>query len=632
MIPIDDHTVVAENFGDLSSILTANNQYTYVYLGVDINMTSGIRLHNDRTLLVIDGEYPQGSGTIQTLTDASGNLGMIYKNNVSPLDITFQNVTIAGRNYYGMPRIDKGNENVSVTYRNVTYTGPQITWHWSGTTRYIDCDITILDTGYSNMNEVAEARWVEIGGKTVIRHNNGSASYSVFNFLDTNASLTILEDAEVEISTYNDFFEESSPPRFIIEPRASFTLTTRRGISRSASNTVSSFLVDEDASFRYIQESNAGENASLYIDGAFTVNVGARVYMQADYASTSDSRRLIQFTNSSGRGLYLNSPKSFVLYNQGQGKAINFSSSTVKTPFTFFCGQVNYWLDARLFPTAGTFDDPPLYQWHSPNWNLFEIRGAATSSLTSDLTSTLATPFLPDLPNLQLHNARVLSVGDLPLTVDPMLNIDSSINGRTDPGANVKVEYIDESGAHIFTGTADSDGYFSIPTPEPIPLGTKARVSSNVPFLITWREISTQEVGRLSIEEAPALIRFTPPLISQTPRILGREVNEHILVKDARAQRTEWELLATIDGPMRAASGHELANAVVFVPEHGAFAAMIPLSVGATIPVYIGGPGVEDTSVVWDDDMGILMHLNAPIHLGEEYTVNVTWTVRPMEP
>lgn len=38
METIDTNTVMADNFSDLSSVLTANSEYTYMYLGTDFGM------------------------------------------------------------------------------------------------------------------------------------------------------------------------------------------------------------------------------------------------------------------------------------------------------------------------------------------------------------------------------------------------------------------------------------------------------------------------------------------------------------------------------------------------------------------------------------------------------------------
>ncbi len=78
-----------------------------------------------------------------------------------------------GKNYYGLIYVSEGSahQNVIVTYENITYNGPQITYHPSGLSIYHNLIINIIDSTACVANEVAEAGSIQIGGKTTIIHN-----------------------------------------------------------------------------------------------------------------------------------------------------------------------------------------------------------------------------------------------------------------------------------------------------------------------------------------------------------------------------------------------------------------------------------------------------------------------------
>lgn len=102
---------------------------------------------------------------------------------------------IVGYNYYGMIYLPENSsyKNIIVEYNNITYVGPQISFHPTGITRFIDFDITIEDNDLTVGNEVAECNKIEIGGNSTILHN--SKPNSAFWFHNNGCYLKILSNA-----------------------------------------------------------------------------------------------------------------------------------------------------------------------------------------------------------------------------------------------------------------------------------------------------------------------------------------------------------------------------------------------------------------------------------------------------
>ena len=180
-------------------MLEGENNYTTIYFGNDITLTTGISISSSKTSVIIDGAYV---GIIHTFTDkksASTSDTIMIK---SPLikNVIVQNMNVIGYNYYGVICVTETNlyKDTVVEYNNVTYKGPQISFHPYGLTRFINCEITIEDN-YNAGNEVAECNKIEIGGITNITHK--STGNSSFWFRNSNPSFTILASSTVNFTS-----------------------------------------------------------------------------------------------------------------------------------------------------------------------------------------------------------------------------------------------------------------------------------------------------------------------------------------------------------------------------------------------------------------------------------------------
>ena len=424
MININDTTVAVETSAELKSVLEGNNNITLIYLANDITLAQGITILASKSNITIDGLYPtDGTGTIHTYTDmnSAGSGDTIGVRSASSIHVTVQNLNVVGKNYYGLIYVSEASshQDVVVTYKNITYNGPQITFHPSGLSIYQNLNINIIDSTACVANEVAEAGQLQIGGNTTITHNSTGNSAFWFRGYSGSPYLEILEGANVSITTSRDIVYTASYINLIINKNASFSITTKYGFFRDNGHQASSILVDENSSFSVIQTQTNGNYAMLSCRGMFTVNKGASLYLQANY---QNSAPLILF-NTTSSGFNITNPKSIILYNK-TNSCLSFANTST---FNIECGKLDYWLTSPNLISTGVIENNPLYSWYKSNDENLNIVATVTSSKTTVTSNNLTTTELEKLPALSLltfqtaKTLRIIEAGNLELRNAPSI-------------------------------------------------------------------------------------------------------------------------------------------------------------------------------------------------------------------
>ena len=471
----NETSVVVNNYNEIAAAITSSDDYLTIYLNADIEITSRITFPPTKTNLTIKGTYTneQGITTRHTLTDmnsASITNSIYIASAASEINVTLCNVDIVGKNYYGLVAVEAVNSTkaVTLTYQNVNYTGPQISYNRQGMVRYIDSNITIkTSSGYASpSNELAEVNKVEIGGKTTIHHT--STGNAMFWLTYANPSFKILENADVSITSesretlYCDY-----SPDIVIGKGANVTINTPRGMfyDTGSSQLAKSFLIDENANLKVTQTAVKSGVGTIRCSGDFIVSNGASLYI----ANTlSSSAPLIQMTSTAT--VKFENPKSVVLYNKN-GNLIKWTSGTGKVNIN--SQVVNYWLSAKDFPDAGTLSDTPLYIWTKLDESNVEIDASTSTSSTTSVTTNMTSSDSQTPPSLQtfnLQNVRVLSMGQLSLKTNPISDASINITGTTNPSLNLKAEFLLDSVMRSVEGTSDTSGSFSLTLPELLPI------------------------------------------------------------------------------------------------------------------------------------------------------------------
>lgn len=422
MININDTTVAVETSAELKSVLEGSNNITLIYLAQDITLAQGISILASKTEVTIDGLYPtDGTGTIHTYTDmnSAGNADTIGVRSASSIHITVQNLNVVGKNYYGLIYVSENSnhQNVVVTYKNITYNGPQITFHPSGLSIYQNLIINIIDSTACVANEVAEAGQIQIGGNTTITHNSVGNSAFWLRGYSGSPYLEILKDANVSITTTRDIIYSSNYVQLSIYENANFSVKTKYGFFRDNGHQASSILVDKNSSFSVIQTQTNGSNATISCRGDFTVNENAVLYLEANY---QNSAPLILFNTSSSK-FNITNPKSIILYNNSYN-CVSFSNTTI---FNIDCGKIDYWLTSPTLVSTGILENNPLYSWYKSNDENISIVASVTSSKTTITSNNLSEAEAQSLPSLSLltfqtaKTLRFLDFGNLELRDAP---------------------------------------------------------------------------------------------------------------------------------------------------------------------------------------------------------------------
>lgn len=594
-------------------------------------MTARINFPTTKTDLTINGTYTneQGVTTRHTLTDmnSSSITDTIYISSaISETNVTLCNMDIVGKNYYGIVAVEavSSTKVVTLTYKNVNYVGPQISYNRQGTVKYIDSDIKINNlAGYASpSNELAEANRVEIGGKTTIHHT--STGNAVFWFTYSNPYFKILENADVSItSDSRETFYCDYSPEIIIGSGANVTINTPRGMfyDTGSSQLAKSFLIDKSANLKITQTAVKSGVGTIRCSGNFTVSDNASLYIANTLTSSAP---LIQMAGS-GTVTFEN-PKSVVLYNKN-GNLIRRTSGTGNVNIN--SQVVNYWLSAKDFLDAGTLSDIPLYIWTKFDESNVEINASASTSSTTSVTTNMTTSDSENPPSLEtfnLQNVRVLSMGKLFLKTNTISDVALSIKGTTNTSSNVKAEFLVSSVTNSISGSSNDSGYFSLSLQEPIESGTSVKIIANDNFKNRSENVVVVHEGTLKFKTVPSTLDFKNTVIPTTKITVERQNSDwSIEVSDSRTSSSDWNLYASIKNPFSSADNHTLKDALVFIDEKNSTFILD----NELTKIYSGNSVslLTDTVVKWAENQGILLVINPQDILARSYSADITWTL-----
>lgn len=620
MTIIDSNTVVVMTSSELKTILEGDNTYTTIYFGANIVLTAGITINQNKTNIVIDGTY---NGVRHTYTDmkslATGDT--IGITNAINANVVVRNMDITGYNYYGIIYVAETSslKNVIVEYNNVLYVGPQITFHPTGLTRYIDCNITI-QTNYSPSNEVAECNRIEIGGKTKILHTSTGNSMFWYRGDSSTAYFKILENAQVDItSTSRELLYGYNNLTFSVLKNASFNLTTAYGMAYATYGTGVT-LIDTGASMKLTQTGVLGTYPTWYIGNTFTINENASFNIVNSSSSINSSTYNLYFRDSAS--ININNPKAFVLYN----RIADVIYTNVSVPISMKYSRLNIWNTAADISVAGSLSNLPNYSWFKTDATISQVTATLTSSamniLSNNYTATeLAT--LPLLTNMNFLKKKAISMGVTLLNIDILTDEDLQITGVSAPNASILVTYNSVS----TTVVADTQGNFVVPLTSPLAIGTKVSFLSNVAksFIYTFKSKTVVDAGEITITNVPSQIVFQLVPFQTNPILCPRTNPIDIVVTDTRARSKPWKVYVSLNHDLVSKTGKTLTNSVVYQDS-----TLIPLTSSPTL-VYSGianGGSTKVTDIKWAVNEGIVLRLlNQTLEANEEYTATLTWNL-----
>lgn len=621
MTIIDSNTVVVYTSAELKTILEGNNTYTLIYFGANIKLTTGILVFPSKTEIVIDGTY-QGVRYNFEDVESVAYVHTIYINSASSVNITLQNMDITGHNYYGIiATIDSSVvSGVVVTYNNIKYIGPQISYNAFGKTRLIDCDIRI-QASTSPANEVAETSRLEIGGTTKIVHT--TTTLSMFWFRATSTySLNILPNSNVNLETASYMnFMDGNRPLTITFGAGSITNIDITGSMSYLDQMIDSFIVENDAEVNIEQKTSYGDRPTLPLRRDFILNNNSSLRMVNNFVGNPGNSS-IRFFEVTGN-ISINNPKSVVIYNL----ATNAIRTTYTIPYSVNLSQYNRWNVQEPLASAGDIYNIPEYSWYKlETLGNILISGTLTSTGTTISSHNFTPDELTKMPALVyfiFNNTKVLSMGRPSLTINPISDITTQISGTTVPFADTRITYNDTD--HYVQADANGDYVYNYATP--LPIGTQISFVANLAHSFLYR-FRTEEIifdGDIQITNATNLVTFSTSPFKINPTLFKRSVPLEVTVSDSRITPKSWRLYATINQQPTNDENDVLTDGLVFIDD------LQNMSVLTNTPLLVytsDGLSTGDTVIDWTDEEGILLQLNiVPIKIGKVYKATISWSL-----
>ena len=578
--------------------------------------SGGAKVNLTKSNLVIDfgGHTITDSNTL-TFTNA-----IYIASTTNTITVIAKNAKWLGRNYYGVVGVYDGNTNSSIVLENIDYIGPQFVYNKNGKTTITNCTITLEKNGSSaGPQEFCEANRLTISGNVVV--NSLATSTAVVWFTGANASLTVEENSTFEViapSTYLLYTDVA--PDLLFKKNSSTKISTKGGLfynSSSSSHIAKTFSLLEDASF--IAYKTASSSVPMFkCQSAFSIAENATFQLFSEVSSTSALVYFSQVANIS-----ILSPKSVVLYNNG-GNVFSFQTGSASSPniLTVATNLFCLWDSAKTpLSSAGDFDDVPTTQYHKKDYaSNVEMKINLSSSQVLSVENNLTDQDVgyPLTTSINLLKSKVISMGNLTLSVDEITDLSQAVTGTTDALANVKVE----NGSAQFLGTANDDGSFSVALTNTPTVDSVVKTSVNKQFLT--KSLNSIVVGTISISKISTLNYLTFVSPSASNIIFRQNADWSIEVTDTRTSGGEWYLYAHIVEPL-SFENEKLENALVFK-----YNGQKTILSSSPLLVYTGKwqQSQTVTTISWSEIEGFLLEIvpNFEYKAGK-YSTNLFWQI-----
>ncbi len=617
MNKINNKTVSVSTSNELKDVLENDNEYEYIYLENDITLESGITINVNKSTVTINGTY---QNVLHTLTGMNSNENFnTITCTSSTNEVKVKNIKIIYTNTNGVIYVpeDDSYSNIITIYDNVIFNGTKLSTNPYGVVKINNSNITIENTNGIASQNVCEAERIIIDGKTNILSN--STDYPLFSFKEDSYSPYIIFSckSDVVISTDNrEFMSGTNKLNFTILHDTNVHLTTGNGFSDLANYGANNVLIDERASFIFIEKSH--KRIPMWaIFGSLTMKEGSELQVINSYSSTPSDNFNIHFKGSSC-SLNLDNPKSLVIYT----KNANAIYTDNVLNFNIKCSRINMWQNSTELSSAGDINNLPDYYWYKES-DLLKMEGVITSSLTSvtkmNLTS-LELQNLSDIGTFLFQNRKQLSIGSTYMNIHPINTNKNTISGHTESFADVLIKY--DNISEIVN--ADDNGLFEYNLPSTIKDNTKVELTSNLSgsFIYVTRTITTPFTGELTLLYTNFSIDFSPIPIKNT-YIFPKSSDLKTKIVDSRLNSSDWKLYAYINNPLTSPNGFVLENALVFKK----FDDETVTLTNTPLLVYTGqnNQGVvnfEDLN--WSKEKGPLLDLtNDSLEINEEYFATI---------
>ena len=277
----DSNAITVSNAQELMDALGSGTATT-INIANNINMGDiktgeniNVDITNKRNITI------QSSGATKNTVDFNG---YSFKMNSNDYGVTFKNITLYGRSYFGIIR-NAG----SYTFDNVDYTGSQLVYTEAG------YNSTVNFNGTVNANSVAS--YVGLNGTTY--KTQGGGNQQVLQFRSGTNTINFNENSTVNLVTTNANVIENGGgttsinvkkgANVILEPHTQTGMEqffSVDGIARGiASNATTNLTIDEGANLNISLKDNpddAYHSSALYLNSGATINNNGNLTITSD--------------------------------------------------------------------------------------------------------------------------------------------------------------------------------------------------------------------------------------------------------------------------------------------------------------------------------------------------------------
>ena len=612
---INDNTVVVNNSEELKQVLSETNDYTYVFFGSDITLTSGFTINSNKTEIVIDGTYNDNKYTYtNNLTESTDVINANKQNK----KIVLKNMNIISSHTYGVVYVPShpNYNDLVVEYNNINFSGVELSCNYYGNTKINDSMISGVDTNNVTVKKICDSNRIIIGGNTTITSN--STVNPVFFFNDVIPSyIKIVPNSHVNITTNEELMNGTNKLDLIVGHGSEFLLTTGNGFSITTTHGARNVLIEEMANFTFIEKSH--QRIPMWsIFGNLTVKEGASFSVINTYMKTPSDNYNIYFKGSNQKIIFDN-PKYINIYTKNAN--VMYTNNPINFSFKF--SRINMWIYALDYLDACTLDDTPAYSWYKEN-SLAEINGTFdkdTTTITSHNFAESELSLLTDINSFSFQNIKILTIGMLKINIHPINNSINTISGHTIPYSAVLIEYDTKR----LTTTANEEGLFEIDIDSAVPDNTRVKITSCLNGCYTERKVNIPFNGELTLLKTTGNIPFSTIPVSYNPIILHKKNMTEIRVVDSRINSTKWKLYINYVNPLT--SGDKvLIDSLKFKKFDNE---LINLTTNKQL-VYESNSNngnVEVSNITFSTDKGLMIIPNKNLLMDEDYCTLIIWSI-----
>ena len=613
---IDNNTVVVMTSDELKQVLSEDNGYEYVYLGNDINATSGFVINSSKGKIVIDGTY---NNTKYTYTNNLSSEETVIKVSTANKRIILKNMNIVSSHGYGVIYVPShpNYSNVVVEYNNINFSGIELSQNYYGTTKIIDSVLEVKDTNNVSAQRACNSNRIIIDGNTTI--TSDSNTNTIFFFNDVIPSLVkIMPNSRVSITTNREFMNGTNRLDLIVGHGAEFLLTTGNGFAITTTHGARNVLIEEMANFTFIEKSH--QRVPMWnVFGDFKVSEGASISVINTYMTTPSDNYNIYFKGTNQKFI-LDNPKYVNIYT----KNANVVYTNNPVDFSFSFSRLNMWIYALDYTSACTLDDTPAFYWYKENTpaKITGVLNKDSTTVTSHNFTDTELSSISDINSFSFQDKKILTIGMVKINVHPITNSIDTISGHTIPYANVKMEYNNKS----LTAVSDENGFFEVNVDSAILDNTRVKITSCLNSCFTERNVITPFMGELTLLKATKNIPFSMIPSSTNPIILPKKNETVVTVVDSRVNSTNWKLYLNYTNPMIDSTGKVLIDSLFFKKFNNE-EALLNTNKKLIYESSDNGGVVGVSKVTFSTDKGLFLKPSKDLLEDEDYSTLIIWSI-----